>query len=68
MHVNAKLRTVEAIPGNRGGEIKKSSRGENSRMMYLIHCKNLCKCYSVPPSSTTTKGKKTFGCSNLAEG
>jgi hypothetical protein len=24
----------------------------------MIHCKNLCKCYNVPPSSTTIKKKK----------
>jgi hypothetical protein len=30
----------------------------NSYMIYLIHCKNLCKCYSVPPSITTIRKKK----------
>jgi hypothetical protein len=30
----------------------------NSSITYLIHCKNLCKCYNVPPPSTTIKGKK----------
>jgi hypothetical protein len=24
-------------------------------MIYLIHCKNLCKWYNVPPPSTTIK-------------
>jgi hypothetical protein len=28
--------------------------GVNSGMVYLIHCKNLCKFYNVPPASTTT--------------
>jgi hypothetical protein len=28
-----------------------------SRMMYLIHCKNLCKCYNAPIPSTTIKKK-----------
>jgi hypothetical protein len=23
--------------------------GANSSMMYLLHCKNLCKWYNVPP-------------------
>jgi hypothetical protein len=32
----------------------------NSSMIYLIHCKNLCKCYSVPPPSTTIKEKKKW--------
>jgi hypothetical protein len=27
----------------------------NSNMIYLIHCKNLCKCYMYPPPSTTVK-------------
>jgi hypothetical protein len=31
---------------NRGG-------GVNSNIIYLIHCKNLCKYSSVPPPSTT---------------
>jgi hypothetical protein len=26
-------------------------------MIYLIHCKNLCKCLIVPPPSTITKKK-----------
>jgi hypothetical protein len=32
--------------------------GVNSSMIYLIHCKNLCKCYNVPPPRTTIKKKK----------
>jgi hypothetical protein len=31
--------------------------GGNSRMIYLIHCKNFCKCPSVPPPSTAMKRK-----------
>jgi hypothetical protein len=27
----------------------------NSSMMYLMHCKNLCKFYNVPPPSTRKK-------------
>jgi hypothetical protein len=27
-------------------------------MIYLIRCKNLCKCYSVPTPSTTIKNSK----------
>jgi hypothetical protein len=34
-------------------------KGVNSSMIYLIHCKNLCKCYNVPPSSTKIL-KNTF--------
>jgi hypothetical protein len=27
-------------------------------LKYLIHCKNLCNCHNVSPSSTTIKEKK----------
>jgi hypothetical protein len=26
--------------------------GVNSSVIYLIHCKKLCKCHTVPPPST----------------
>jgi hypothetical protein len=42
---------VETVPGNNRG--KRAVEGVNSSMIYLIHYKNLCKCYNVPPSSTT---------------
>jgi hypothetical protein len=32
-------------------------RGVNASMIYLIHCKNLCKCYNVPPCRTAIKNK-----------
>jgi hypothetical protein len=47
---------VETVPGI-GGGMKESSGGVNSNMIYLIHCKNLCKCHNVLPSSTTIKEK-----------
>jgi hypothetical protein len=47
---------VETILGI-GGEIKESGGRVNSSMMYLVHCKNLCKCHNVP-SPSTIKGKK----------
>jgi hypothetical protein len=50
MYVNAKMIPGETVPGIRGGG--------NSSMIYLIHCKNFCKCYNVPPLSTTIKKKK----------
>jgi hypothetical protein len=52
---------VETISGIGGGRDKGEWwRGENSGMIYLIHCKNLCKCHNVPlsPPSTTIKEKK----------
>jgi hypothetical protein len=45
MYVKAKMIPVETVPGIGGGV--------NSNMTYLIHCKNFCKCYNVPPPSTT---------------
>jgi hypothetical protein len=35
--------------------IKENDGVVNSSMMYLIYCKNLCKCHDVPPPSTTIK-------------
>jgi hypothetical protein len=58
MYVNAKMIAVETVPGIRGGSMKESSVGVNSRMIYSIHCKKICKCHNVPPPSTTIKGKK----------
>jgi hypothetical protein len=47
MHVNGKMRPVETTPGM-GDGIKENGRGVNSTMIYLIHCKNFCKCHNVP--------------------
>jgi hypothetical protein len=49
---------IEAIPGIWEREIKENGGGVNSSMIYLIHCKNLCKCHNVPPPSTIIKEKK----------
>jgi hypothetical protein len=48
MSVNAKLIPTEIVPGIRGGRRGYSSGGGISSMIYLIHCKNLCKCYNYP--------------------
>jgi hypothetical protein len=32
--------------------------GVNSTMIYLIYCKNLCKCHNVSPSSTIKKEER----------
>jgi hypothetical protein len=47
MYVNAKMIAAESVP--RMGE------GRDSSMTYLIHCKNLCKCYNVSTPSKTIK-------------
>jgi hypothetical protein len=44
---------VGTAPGIRGGGMKESSAGGEFSMMYLIHCKILCKYSNVPPPSTT---------------
>jgi hypothetical protein len=47
MYVNAKVRPDETIP----------VEGVNSNMMYLIYCKNLCKCHNVPHLRARIKGR-----------
>jgi hypothetical protein len=41
----------------REAKIKESSGEVNSNMMYLIHCKNLCKCHKCTPTQHSNKGK-----------
>jgi hypothetical protein len=53
MHVKAKMIPVETVPGIRRQGM--AMERVNSSMTYLIHCKDLCKCYNVPPPSTTIK-------------
>jgi hypothetical protein len=48
---------VETVPGIRGGGMGNSSGGGELKKIYLIHYKNLCKCYNVPIPSTTIKKK-----------
>jgi hypothetical protein len=58
VYVNAKMIPVETLPGMGGREMKDSSGGGEFKYdIYLIHCKVLCKCYNVPPPSTTIKNK-----------
>jgi hypothetical protein len=53
MHVNAKMITVKTVSGIRGGRMRERSGRGKSSMIYLIHCKNLYKCYNVPIPCTT---------------
>jgi hypothetical protein len=53
--VHVKMTAVETVLGIRGGRVEERSRGGNSSMIYLIHCKNLCICYNVPTPSTIIK-------------
>jgi hypothetical protein len=51
MYVNGKMIPAESIPGM-GVEIKENGGVGDSSMLYLIYCKNFCKCHNVPPLST----------------
>jgi hypothetical protein len=54
MYVNGKMIPVETIPGTGiEGRIKEMVEQMNSSTIYLIYCKNFCKCHSV--CSTTIK-------------
>jgi hypothetical protein len=55
MYINAKMIPVETVRGIRGGERgwRSAVEGINLGMIYLIHSKNLCQCYNIPPSGTT---------------
>jgi hypothetical protein len=60
VYVNGKMIHFEPSPGIVG----EGNKGEwwggllNSSMLYLIHCKNFCKCHNAPPPSTTIKKEK----------
>jgi hypothetical protein len=60
MYVNAKMLPAVTVPGIREGRMRERSEGGNSIMMYLIHCKNLCKCYNVPTPRTKKKEKRRY--------
>jgi hypothetical protein len=40
---------VETVPGMGEGEEKR--RRVNSNAIYLIYCKNICKCHNETPST-----------------
>jgi hypothetical protein len=50
---------VEIVPGIGGGGLKRAVEGVNLSIIYLICCKNICKCHNAPPCSTTTIKKNT---------
>jgi hypothetical protein len=51
------MRPVETVPG-RGKRGRGTIEGDSSILIYLIHCKNFCKCHNIPPPSTTIKKLK----------
>jgi hypothetical protein len=52
MYVNAKTIPAETVPGIRGRRMGKGGGFKYNIFEYLIHSKNLCKCYNVLISST----------------
>jgi hypothetical protein len=59
MYVNRKIISVESIPCMVGEESTKENSGRvHSSTIYLICCKNFCKCHNVSPLSTTIKTNK----------
>jgi hypothetical protein len=55
MYVNGKMIPVETIQGMGEGGKKENGGGMNSSMIYLIYCKNFCKCHNVPLPNTIKK-------------
>jgi hypothetical protein len=53
------MRPVESIPE---GEIKENGVGVNSNVIYLIHCKNSCKCHNVSLPAQQKWRKKDARC------
>jgi hypothetical protein len=49
---------AETVPGIRGRRIMESSCGVNLSIIYLIHCKKLCKCHNLPPPRTIINKNK----------
>jgi hypothetical protein len=61
-HVNAKMILLKLFQESGEGTWKRAVEGINSSMIYMIHCKNLCKkCYNVPPPRTIIKKKQGQG-------
>jgi hypothetical protein len=44
---------VETLPGIEGEGEKENGGSVNSSIIYLIYCKNSCKCHNVTPPSRT---------------
>jgi hypothetical protein len=59
MYINAKMIPVETISVMLGGGHKGESQGGvNSWVVYLIHCKNFCKCHNIHLLNTIIKEKR----------
>jgi hypothetical protein len=64
MYANGKMIPVETVPQSGKGGWKTAAEVVNSSMIYLIHCKNFCKYYNVPPLSTTIIKKENLTLKN----
>jgi L-lactate utilization protein LutB len=49
------MRPLETIPRISGVEKRRAVDWVSSSMIYLIYCKDFCKCHNVPPLSITIK-------------
>jgi hypothetical protein len=49
VYIIGKMIPVQTVPEMGEDEIKENVEGVNSSMIYLIYCKNFCKCCEVPP-------------------
>jgi hypothetical protein len=49
MCVNGKMIPIETIPGIGRGRIKENGGSGEFNMIYLLCCKNFCKCHNVSP-------------------
>jgi hypothetical protein len=52
------MRPVQTIPGVGGGGISENDGKGDFNYVYLICCKNFCKCYSVPQYNNKKNEKK----------
>jgi hypothetical protein len=60
MYVNGKMRPVKTVPGMGRGRDRRMVEGVNSSMIYLIYCKNFCKCQCTPTQHNNKKIKYVF--------
>jgi hypothetical protein len=56
MYISGKMRPFGTISGMGERGIKENDR-VNSSVIYLIYCKNFCKCHNVPPPRITIINK-----------
>jgi hypothetical protein len=50
MKISGKMRPAETIPGMGERGQRRMVKEVKSSMIYLIYCKNFCKCHNAPPA------------------